>query len=258
MNAGEGKAADAFSFKSDEAFVDFLLRALTDEEDPQGLAEVLTGYAPNLAQRGTLLAEREFVASKSGTEPAPPSRPPPPWGDYPPERSGSRGRPSSQIRTFDATMQAVTSSPSDPLDFSGVRLAYDTVAEDYATHLPDTRVEAPLDLAMIDAFAEVVAASNDPQVLDAGCGAGRMSRYLAERGCMVQGVDLSSNMVALARRNHPKLLFTVGSLIDLPYPDEQFAGVMLCGTRSSTHRRPARRASSRRPLGFFARLVTCS
>lgn len=62
MNAGEGEAADAFTFKSDEAFVDFLLRAVIDEEDPRGLADVLSGYATKLAQRGTLLAERDFVA----------------------------------------------------------------------------------------------------------------------------------------------------------------------------------------------------
>jgi hypothetical protein len=62
MNAGEGEAADAFTFKNDEAFVDFLLRAVTNEEDPRGLAEVLSGYAAKLAQRGHLLAERDFVA----------------------------------------------------------------------------------------------------------------------------------------------------------------------------------------------------
>jgi hypothetical protein len=62
MNAGEGEAADAFTFKSDEAFVDFLLRAVTNEEDPRGLAEILSGYASKLAQRGDLLAERDFVA----------------------------------------------------------------------------------------------------------------------------------------------------------------------------------------------------
>jgi hypothetical protein len=62
MNAGEGEAADAFTFKSDEAFVDFLLRAVTDEEDPRGLADVLAGYATKLAQRGNLIAERDFVA----------------------------------------------------------------------------------------------------------------------------------------------------------------------------------------------------
>ena len=124
-------------------------------------------------------------------------------------------------------MRLVISSTPDPLDFRSVQHAYDTVAEDYATYLPDTRVEAPLDLAMIDAFAEAVMWGDDSRVLDAGCGAGRMSRYLGERGCLVEGVDLSSTMVALARRDHRDLTFAVGSLTELPYPDDQFAGVML-------------------------------
>ena len=45
MNAGEGEAADAFAFKSDEAFVDWLLKAITDDEEPNELAGVLDGYA---------------------------------------------------------------------------------------------------------------------------------------------------------------------------------------------------------------------
>lgn len=121
----------------------------------------------------------------------------------------------------------MNNSTPDPLDFRRVRHAYDTVAEDYATYLPDTRAEAPLDLAMIDAFAEAVTSGDGARVLDAGCGSGRMSRYLAERGCLVEGVDLSSSMVAMARRDHHDLVFNVGSLTDLPYPDDQFAGVML-------------------------------
>jgi SAM-dependent methyltransferase len=128
---------------------------------------------------------------------------------------------------MDANMRSVTSSPPDPLDLRGVRAAYDTVAEDYATRLPDTRAEAPLDLAMVDAFAAAVTAADVPLVLDAGCGAGRMSRYVAQRGCLVEGVDLSPGMVAMARRDHPDLTFDVGSLTDLPYAADRFAGVLL-------------------------------
>lgn len=119
------------------------------------------------------------------------------------------------------------SSAVDPLDYGPVRRAYDTVAEDYATRLPDTRAEAPLDLAMVDAFTEAVSSADGARVLDAGCGAGRMSRYLADRGCRVEGVDLSPSMVGMARRDHPDLGFVVGSLTDLPYADGRFAGVML-------------------------------
>ena len=59
-----------------------------------------------------------------------------------------------------AIMRLVTSS-THPLGFRRVRHAYDTVAEDYAAHLPDTRAEAPLDLAVIDAFAEAVTSGDD-------------------------------------------------------------------------------------------------
>ena len=54
MNAGEGEAADAFSFPNDEAFVDFLLRAVLDPDEPQGLADLVAGYATKLAQREDL------------------------------------------------------------------------------------------------------------------------------------------------------------------------------------------------------------
>lgn len=61
MNAGEGEAAEAFSFSSDEAFVDFLLRAVLDPAEPQNVAELVAGYADRLAQREELETEREFV-----------------------------------------------------------------------------------------------------------------------------------------------------------------------------------------------------
>ena len=61
MNAEEGEAAEAFSFGSDEAFVDFLLRAVLDPEEPQTLADLVAGYAHKLAQRADLATERDFV-----------------------------------------------------------------------------------------------------------------------------------------------------------------------------------------------------
>jgi len=61
MNAGEGEAADAFTFKTDEAFVDWLLTAIIPDEEPKSFGEVVTGYAAQLASRGELMAERDFV-----------------------------------------------------------------------------------------------------------------------------------------------------------------------------------------------------
>lgn len=105
-----------------------------------------------------------------------------------------------------------------------VRAAYDVVADDFARLLPDTRAETALDLAMVDAFIERVRHAGE--VLDAGCGAGRMARHLADHGCRVRGVDLSPRMIAAGRRSHPDLDLSVASQAELPFGDERFAGVM--------------------------------
>lgn len=109
-------------------------------------------------------------------------------------------------------------------DFTQVVTTYDAVAVDYAARFPSTEPEDVLDLAMIDHF--VARLDTSPTVLDAGCGTGRMSRYLADRGCRVVGLDLSPGMVAVARRDHPDLSFAVGSIVDLPYADASLDAAM--------------------------------
>lgn len=107
-----------------------------------------------------------------------------------------------------------------------VRAAYDAVAADYAAAFPGTEPEASVDLAMIDHFVELVAVAGSTDVLDAGCGAGRMSRYLTDRGCRVRGIDLAPGMIEMARRDHPGLNFRTGSIDDLPYADDAFVGAL--------------------------------
>jgi ubiquinone/menaquinone biosynthesis C-methylase UbiE len=102
-----------------------------------------------------------------------------------------------------------------------VRSTYDTVAEAYAARFPGTEPEQAVDLAMIDHFVSLLA-SDSKDVLDAGCGTGRMSRYLTDRGCLVNGVDLSPGMVAMAQRDHVGISTQVASIANLPFPDQRF------------------------------------
>ena len=63
-------------------------------------------------------------------------------------------------------------------------------------------------------------------VLDLGCGVGRLTRVIAERAARVCGVDVSSEMVALARQHNAGLNnveWIVGNGSDLePLPDQSF------------------------------------
>ncbi|MEH0110921.1 class I SAM-dependent methyltransferase [Tersicoccus sp. MR15.9] len=104
-----------------------------------------------------------------------------------------------------------------------VRCAYDTVADAYADAFASTEPELPVDLAMIEHFASLLAEPRE--VLDAGCGAGRMMPLLAGLGCRVQGIDLSRGMIRRARRDHTQFPSRVGSLSDLPLPDAAVDGV---------------------------------
>jgi ubiquinone/menaquinone biosynthesis C-methylase UbiE len=111
-------------------------------------------------------------------------------------------------------------------NLADVRSAYDAVAETYSAVIPDASFEAPLEMAMIDEFCAQMCATPRRSVIDVGCGAGRMSKYLNDAGLNVSGVDLSPEMVRIAQELHPQLSFEVGELTDLPAADADADGIL--------------------------------
>ena len=61
MNADEGDADEVFAFRTHDAFVDFLLGAVTDREGPGELATNVDRYAEKLRDRERLQLEQAFV-----------------------------------------------------------------------------------------------------------------------------------------------------------------------------------------------------
>jgi hypothetical protein len=61
MNVDEGEAAEAFHFKKDDNFVEWLLSAVTDPSDPSSLAENFEAYATTVGDRDAMVLERDFV-----------------------------------------------------------------------------------------------------------------------------------------------------------------------------------------------------
>lgn len=63
-------------------------------------------------------------------------------------------------------------------------------------------------------------------LVDAGCGPGHWTRFLAHGGRDVLGVDLSTEFISSARAEHPALAFAHGSFRELPLPTASVGGIL--------------------------------
>ncbi|MFD3442463.1 class I SAM-dependent DNA methyltransferase [Streptomyces sp. NPDC058685] len=105
------------------------------------------------------------------------------------------------------------------------RVAYDTVAADYAELVPPAFESDLYGRAMISAFAELARGGGGP-VADLGCGPGHVTDHLHSLGVDAFGIDLSPETVAVARRMHPHLTFDEGSMTDLHLTDGALGGIL--------------------------------
>lgn len=111
-----------------------------------------------------------------------------------------------------------------PDRMAAIRVSYDTVAGSYAEALSDELRRKPLDRALLTAFAEQV--GGERRVWDIGCGPGHVTAFLAGLGLNAAGVDLSDAMIAQARKRHPGLEFSTGSMTALPATDGSRDGLV--------------------------------
>ncbi len=68
------------------------------------------------------------------------------------------------------------------------------------------------------------------QVLDVGCGNGRLAGFLEQKHVQYTGVDASEALITAARPEHPHDTFQVAEAQALPFPDQQFDVVFLIAT----------------------------
>ena len=107
-----------------------------------------------------------------------------------------------------------------------LRAAHDVLAELYAGRLADALDRMPAERAVLGLFCDLtLAADLGTSVGDVGCGTGRLEPYLAARGLSPRGIDLSPEMIRVARRDHPGFDFDTADLRDLPFEDGSLAGV---------------------------------
>jgi 2-polyprenyl-3-methyl-5-hydroxy-6-metoxy-1,4-benzoquinol methylase len=103
-----------------------------------------------------------------------------------------------------------------------VESGYDRIAEQYlATKDP----EDPLALAALEDLASLL--PSGAAVLDLGCGAGvPVTRWLADRGFAVTGVDVSARQLELARTNVPEGAFLKADMSEVGFAPETFDTVV--------------------------------
>jgi SAM-dependent methyltransferase len=94
------------------------------------------------------------------------------------------------------------------------------MAADYVAHVEANPYTALYETPGLQALLPPVAGL---RVLDAGCGGGRNSAWLVERGAAVVGIDASEELLAIARDRLPSATFVHGDLAEpLPFDDGSF------------------------------------
>jgi ubiquinone/menaquinone biosynthesis C-methylase UbiE len=101
-----------------------------------------------------------------------------------------------------------------------VRKSYDKMGRDYHTFRDNNKMNGEL-----EKFASLLPVKGS--VLDVASGAGiPAARFLVKRGFKVLGVDISQNMVDLAKENVPEADFLRKDMLELDFDDETFDGIL--------------------------------
>jgi SAM-dependent methyltransferase len=109
---------------------------------------------------------------------------------------------------------------------SDTRSSYDTDAPGYAEKVRGLLDENPYLRASLALFADLVQGAGGGRVADIGCGPGYVTGHLHDAGVDVFGIDLSPEMIAIARRDYPDVSFEVGTMTDLQLADDSVAGII--------------------------------
>jgi ubiquinone/menaquinone biosynthesis C-methylase UbiE len=97
---------------------------------------------------------------------------------------------------------------------------YAKIAQAYTDEFFDDKADLP--------FVDILAGAlpRGAKVLDIGCGPGQFSNYLTEKGFAVEGVDVSDEMLAIARAKVPDVSFKKMDMRKLTFADHTFDGIL--------------------------------
>lgn len=83
---------------------------------------------------------------------------------------------------------------------------------------------------MYDLIDRLITLMVGNELLEIGSGPGRDARIFVDKGLHVTGLDLSSSLVEIARKDVPEASFVVGDVLEMPYFDATYDGIWTCAT----------------------------
>lgn len=92
---------------------------------------------------------------------------------------------------------------------------YDIIAEEYNKEFGNDMS----DKKYIDKFLKEV---NNGNILDVGCGVGNLTKYIKDKGFKVLGIDLSNNMLKIAKQRFPDIDFQIMDITNIKLPKHSF------------------------------------
>ena len=126
------------------------------------------------------------------------------------------------------------------------RAAYSRRAEEYIYLLGSMDAVHPSDLQVVSTWASQV----DGEIVDAGCGPGHWTGFLAQQGHAARGIDQVPEFIAHATSTHPTVDFALGSLDALDVAAGSLGGLL--SWYSLIHYEPG---SIQGPLREFSRAL---
>ncbi|MEL0625715.1 class I SAM-dependent methyltransferase [Salinibacterium amurskyense] len=129
-----------------------------------------------------------------------------------------------------------------------VGAAYSLRAQEYVERFGSMDAVHPQDRQLVETWAHGIEPGSS--VIDAGCGPGQWTNFLAELGLAARGIDLVPEFIERAQRTYTDVRFSAGSLNDLEAPDDSAAAVL--AWFSLIHHEPA---DIQLPLQEFCRAL---
>lgn len=137
------------------------------------------------------------------------------------------------------------------------RAAYDILSRDYEKRISEKSIYEEKPASLVDPVLKHAKIYFEKiTVLEIGPGSGEILSYFENRGCRTVAVELSQNMLCLAKNRSPATIFLLGNILDSNFADAQFeviyAGALIhLFPLTDARRLLARMHSWLKPNGFL-------